>query len=871
MCAMVTSGIASGDSDFHSSMLPFQAELGFDPLRRPPIDLPDRPLSAPPVLDPDGSNLFAFQAEPGFEMSRAWIDPPERPCSAPPFEKDPKLSPFGREQTPMSEQSVTGVGTPPPFPRFGSPQLTPLGHIMGGDDVPALLHPGAIRALDPIERPISAPPLDHDAMAALLQAGMPSLDIRCDESYNEFFQLHQEQNLNLPPPLDPSPDLMRAQARAPAPESPIPNHSAFFSDPRSPSPPWESAMANVLQHSALQTQTVAAVQAQQAQAAHFRQHLPLQMPMPQPLGMGFGSGMPCGATPLLKSPCAYPVVATAQLRDATLRDAALRDATLSFANHPALPMPPLPWQFSVPGSHPAGPPVATGLGSPPSPLLTRPSAALTEASTSSRRKGRGAHAAVNGDPNPAQSLQPLERLGLHPADAADKTANGDHEDLMSLPDRNEGATLRQRGDATAVVGSATCGSLGDGAHVDDARGSDADVAGERKAPARGGLKASFLEDVFASNAFVNNVYMIARDQAGCRMLQQTLDEGVPEITNAIFREVLNHCTELMMDPFGNYLFQKLVGMCNFRQLERVLDRVCGDMARVSLNMHGARAVQKLVDTVKSTPYVHRLISALGPSVVALTKDPNGNHVIQRCLEAPELHAFIFRAVANDVVDISSHRHGCRIVQRCVDAAQGRRNFLTEAICANALVLVQDPYGNYVVQHVLGLHDQQANKAVALRLMGSLSLLSRQKFSSNVVERCLQLCLPDERERLISELRDSGSLGELLRDVYGNYVIQSALSVATEAQLNGLLAQVGPVLSSLRTSGQGRRIAQKLEKKYPQLRGDAPRKGGVPVGPVIRIDALMSPPFTSLDTPANDVAPALKDTPPGRRRQKRSKR
>ena len=86
-------------------------------------------------------------------------------------------------------------------------------------------------------------------------------------------------------------------------------------------------------------------------------------------------------------------------------------------------------------------------------------------------------------------------------------------------------------------------------------------------------------------------------------------------------------------------------------------------------------------------------------------------------------------------------------------------------------------------------------------MGSLSLLSRQKFSSNVVERCLQLCLPDERERLISELRDSGSLGELLRDVYGNYVIQSALSVATEAQLNGLLAQVGPVLSSLRTSGR----------------------------------------------------------------------
>merc|ERR1719323_2325564 len=121
--------------------------------------------------------------------------------------------------------------------------------------------------------------------------------------------------------------------------------------------------------------------------------------------------------------------------------------------------------------------------------------------------------------------------------------------------------------------------------------------------------------------------------------------------------------------------------------------------------------------------------------------------------------------------------------------------------------------------------------------------------------------------MITELADMRGLGELLRDVYGNYVVQCALLVAPEPLLGQFLGVVQTLLPSLRTSGQGRRIAQKLEKKYPQLRGDAPRKGGVPVGPVIRIDALMSPPFTSLDTPANDVAPALKDTPPGRRRQK----
>ena len=83
-----------------------------------------------------------------------------------------RLNGSRRRSASDTPQSITGVGKPPPFPRCGSPQLTPLGmhHIMSGDVVPALLHLGAIRDMDPIERPISAPPLDHEAMAALLQA-----------------------------------------------------------------------------------------------------------------------------------------------------------------------------------------------------------------------------------------------------------------------------------------------------------------------------------------------------------------------------------------------------------------------------------------------------------------------------------------------------------------------------------------------------------------------------------------------------------------------------------------------------------------------------------------------------------------------------
>jgi hypothetical protein len=63
------------------------------------------------------------------------------------------------------------------------------------------------------------------------------------------------------------------------------------------------------------------------------------------------------------------------------------------------------------------------------------------------------------------------------------------------------------------------------------------------------------------------------------------------------------------------------------------------------------------------------------------------------------------------------------------------------IAANALSLVQvskkliqDPYGNYVVQYVLDLGDSKHSEVVVGRFVGHVCELSVQKFSSNVIEK-----------------------------------------------------------------------------------------------------------------------------------------
>ena len=159
----------------------------------------------------------------------------------------------------------------------------------------------------------------------------------------------------------------------------------------------------------------------------------------------------------------------------------------------------------------------------------------------------------------------------------------------------------------------------------------------------------------------------------------------------------------------------------------------GQLVSVALNTHGTRAVQKLVETLTSreqvrptrpTPQrreaprdkgraggcstaclsnpavppprhaatqVQLATDALKPGVVALIRDLNGNHVVQRCLQrlGPEDSGFIYEAAAAHCVDVATHRHGCCVLQRCIDyATNAQKRALVERVAEHSLMLAQ---------------------------------------------------------------------------------------------------------------------------------------------------------------------------------------
>eukprot|EP00466_Bigelowiella_natans_P013025 jgi/Bigna1/133099/aug1.20_g7807 len=103
-------------------------------------------------------------------------------------------------------------------------------------------------------------------------------------------------------------------------------------------------------------------------------------------------------------------------------------------------------------------------------------------------------------------------------------------------------------------------------------------------------------------------------------------------------------------------------------------------------------------------------------------------------------------------------------------------------------LAKNQYGNYVIQHVL-IHGSARHRAAVIKsFQGILLPLSKHKFASNVIEKCVTHATRQERQMLIEEILGTDSRNALnpplmgmVRDQFANYVVQRLIDVMDPEQ------------------------------------------------------------------------------------------
>ncbi|GFP89875.1 putative pumilio homolog 8 chloroplastic [Phtheirospermum japonicum] len=283
----------------------------------------------------------------------------------------------------------------------------------------------------------------------------------------------------------------------------------------------------------------------------------------------------------------------------------------------------------------------------------------------------------------------------------------------------------------------------------------------------------------------------------------------------VFPQVVECLCDLMRNQFGSNFVHKFFVACNEDQRTRIIMALTKSpykLITICLNSYGVRAVQKLLEKLSTPQQISLVVSALSPGAITLANDPSGHHVIQYCVRSfpVEYNKTLFNEIADNCFKIATNKSGCCVVPPCVEYSHGEaRKRLIREIIANAVHLAEDPYGNYVVQHLLGLGMQEVRTDLLRRLQGSFVSLSCNKYASNVVEKLLFESGENHAAVIIMELLTSPNASMLLLDPFGNFVIQSALSVSKVRHSVSLIGQAFVRIMLFVAIGKYRKICHLL--------------------------------------------------------------
>eukprot|EP01084_Bolivina_argentea_P312427 540888_1 len=286
---------------------------------------------------------------------------------------------------------------------------------------------------------------------------------------------------------------------------------------------------------------------------------------------------------------------------------------------------------------------------------------------------------------------------------------------------------------------------------------------------------------------VDRVYFIAKTQSGSRFVQEKLSDK--QYFGLFFKELKCHVAELMVDNFGHYAIEALFSHCDDHQRLILVANLSNHMPQVACHKQGSFSIQAMMDTLSTAEQIKYLVDALNRDIKKIILNHSGHYVILRFLQRYDYpySKFIHKALMQHTLDLATDHYGLRVMKASVDAGPIQEmSAVFASIVKHANTLVENQYGNYIIQHLLDLGPKEVTDTIKEKMHGKFVRYSKQKFSSNVVEKCLRHSTNELKQNIhtkdwttviVRELLTKA--GDLISDKYGNYCLQTALQAATD--------------------------------------------------------------------------------------------
>ncbi|KAK3129933.1 hypothetical protein QOZ80_6BG0486760 [Eleusine coracana subsp. coracana] len=269
-------------------------------------------------------------------------------------------------------------------------------------------------------------------------------------------------------------------------------------------------------------------------------------------------------------------------------------------------------------------------------------------------------------------------------------------------------------------------------------------------------------------------------------------EPEQEVLSVLFQEpaedIVSYACNLLESTHGQRLFRLVFVHCNLELREWIIASITRDKKsfwRIS-SQRSAEVVCMIEygGTRRSMLLLREaMLCWIAPNIMhPLLSDSNRVRVVLAFIKncPRDIVQFIFEAVFTNCTRLACQPNGLSLLQDCLlfHGSEKEKEDIFTAISCKSLQLSQNSCGNYIVQDVLKKGSPLHFTIIASCLKTNYVGLSRQKYSSNVVEQCLRVFDEGERFVIVNELITYPHFRDLVTDEYANFVLSTALQTCS---------------------------------------------------------------------------------------------
>ncbi|EIE19195.1 ARM repeat-containing protein [Coccomyxa subellipsoidea C-169] len=191
-------------------------------------------------------------------------------------------------------------------------------------------------------------------------------------------------------------------------------------------------------------------------------------------------------------------------------------------------------------------------------------------------------------------------------------------------------------------------------------------------------------------------------------------------------------------------------------------------------------------------------------------EAGGSASILEAIKTNRGNQYYLKDIAGHVYDLCRDQFGSRFIQMKIETASPEEvaAAFTE-VCVNkdpALQLMNDVFGNYVVQKFLDFGDDDQKEVMAALIQGHVKTLSLQVYGCRVIQKAIEVLRPPLKDSIVAELK--GHVIECISDQNGNHVIQKCIECITPSE------PIADLLEELADGPEGAAAAQRSRAPLP---------------------------------------------------------